>query len=124
GRLLITEARSSSPTIPSPVAISVTNVRSDGTSPVGVTVQRVIPEPLLVTRVEQRDEIEDRAARPHEDVQRGVASATACWCVRREEDERKISTALVQHGGLAQRLPERVRSPETGTARGERAGNI
>src|SRR5436190_9016837 len=58
GRLLITEARSSSPTIPSPVAISVTNVRSDGTSPVGVTVQRVIPEPLLVTRVEQRDEIE------------------------------------------------------------------
>lgn len=47
----MTEARSLSPTIPSPVAISVTKVLSDGMSPVGVTPQCVIPQPLLVSRV-------------------------------------------------------------------------
>ena len=67
GRLLA-ESLGIAPTIPSPVASSVMKIRSQGMSPVGVTPQCVIPQPLLVSRVEQLNEIKDRAAWTLEDM--------------------------------------------------------
>ncbi len=100
--------------MPSPVAISVTKVRSDGMSAVRVATQRVVAQPLLVVSPEQLDKVEHRPPRTLENLERCIPCASTCRGVGRQENEWEIAAALVQHGRLAERLPEGVRPSKTG----------
>src|SRR6476659_4312028 len=98
--------------MPRPVASSVTNVRSEGMSAVGATPLRVGPEPLPRLGAEQLDGVEDRTPDTGDGLERGVPRAPPHRRVGGEQDEREAWPALVQDGGLAQRLPQAIGAPE------------
>ena len=95
GPARIVASRSAPSHIPRPVAISVTNVRSDGMSTIGMSANGVAAQPLLVIGIEQLDKVEHRTPRASKTVESGMTSAIPRRRVRCKKNQGHIFTAFV-----------------------------
>ena len=65
------------------------------------------------------DEVEDRTAGLSQGIESGCSRTAPGRGIRGEQHEGELGAALMQDGGLAEDLPQRVRASEPGLAGGE-----
>src|SRR5487761_415129 len=86
--------------------------------------QGVVAQPLLITGVQQFDQVKHWSTGTHQHLQSGVSRTSSGRSVCSQKNKGKFTMAFVQHCRLAERLPKSVCPPQPGTTGSKGARHV